>query len=116
MTTPNRYEFEPDAPFLDTDPPPWAARGLSTLLLVLFAAIIVASIVVRVPETVTGTFVLVPEHGADPVRAAREGIVTDVHAAEGEQVARGATLFVIRSQAVGDRTSEMRSLEVQSNG
>ncbi|MEP6731100.1 MAG: HlyD family efflux transporter periplasmic adaptor subunit [bacterium] len=107
---------EPDAPFLQTDPPHWIARGLSTLLLVLFITAFLIAALVRVPETVTGSFVLVPERGADPVRAAREGTITDVRAKEGVHVHKGATLFVIRSQAIGDRAAEMRSLEVQRGG
>src|SRR3954466_2266570 len=54
--------------------------------------------------------------GDDSGRAAREGTITDVRANEGEQVTKGAALFVIRSQAVGDRAPEMRDLEMQRGG
>lgn len=116
MSTPERREHEPDPPFLETDPPHWVARGLSTMIIALFVVAIVAASVVRVPETVAGSFVLVPERGADPVRAAREGTVTDVRTNEGQTVERGATLFVIRSQAIGDRNAEMRGLAMQKGG
>src|SRR6476620_2478579 len=116
MSTPTRNEHEPDPPFLETDPPHWVARGLSTTIIAVFVVAIVAAAVVRVPETVAGSFVLVPERGADPVRAAREGTVTDVRTNEGQTVERGATLFVIRSQAIGDRNAEMRGLEMQKSG
>ena len=116
MSTPKRRQYEPDPPFLEIDPPHWVARGLSTVIITLFAVAIIVAAVVRIPETVAGTFVLVPEHGADPVRAAREGTVTDVRTTEGQQVQQGATLFVIRSEAIGDRTAEMRSLEMQRSG
>ena len=69
-----------------------------------------------VPETVTGAFVLVPERGADPVRTPREGTVAEVRVSEGQTVAKGATLFVIRSQAVGDRMADMRGVEMQGSG
>lgn len=116
MTTPERRNSEPDPPFLETDPPHWVARSLSTVILALFVVGILVATLVKVPETVAGAFVLVPEHGADPVRAAREGTVTDVRTTEGQSVERGATLFVIRSQAIGDRNAEMATLDMQRTG
>jgi membrane fusion protein len=116
MTTPFRPDLEVDPPFLDNSPPHWAARGLSTVMIALFAVLVLAAILVSVPETVTGTFVLVPERGADPVRTPREGTVTEVSVSEGQTVAKGATLFVIRSQAVGDRMADMRGVEMQGTG
>ena len=116
MTMPPRPEFNAEPPFLGTDPPHWAARGLSTVLIALFTTALIAAVAVRVPETVRGAFVLVPEHGADPVRASREGTVTEVRVDEGDAVKKGATLFVVRSEAVGDRAAEMRALEMQSTG
>lgn len=116
MTHSMRPEPESDPPFLETDPPHWAARSLSTALLVLFTTVVLAAAIVRVPETVDGPFVLVSERGADPVRTAREGTVADVRVAEGQAVAKGATLFVIRSQAVGDRMADMRGTDMQKTG
>lgn len=116
MTDRNRLDLDADPPFLDADPPHWAARGLSTLIIGLFSAAALAAVLVTVPETVTGAFVLVPENGADPLRTPREGTVTEVRVAEGQVVAKGATLFVIRSQSVGDRTADMRGVEMQRNG
>lgn len=116
MTTSFRPDLNVDPPFLENDPPHWAARGLSTVLIAMFSVIVLATIFVTVPETVTGTFVLVPERGADPVRTPREGTVAEVRVAEGQTVALGATLFVIRSQAVGDRMADMRGVELQSTG
>ncbi len=114
MTTPFRPDLEVDPPFLDTSPPHWAARGLSTVLIALFTVALLAAAFVTVPETVKGTFVLVPEHGTDPVRTPREGTVAEVRVSEGQTVANGATLFVIRSQSVGDRVADMRGVELQS--
>jgi len=116
QASPSQPGFEPDPPFLETSPPHWIARALSTLVIALFAVALIAAILVRVPETVVGPFVLVPERGADPVRSAREGTVADVRAIEGQSVQKGATMFVIRSQSVGDRSAEMRSLEMQMSG
>ena len=55
---------------------------------------------------------------AAPIRcaSAREGTVADVRAAEGQSVTKGATMFVIRSQSVGDRSADMRTLEMQMSG
>ncbi len=114
MTTPFRPDLDVDPPFLDNAPPHWVARGLSTLLIVMFAVLLLAAAVITVPETVVGSFVLVPERGADPVRTPREGTVAEVRVNEGQMVVSGATLFVIRSQSVGDRMADMRDMEMQS--
>jgi HlyD family secretion protein len=103
-------------PFLEDEPPHWAARGLSLLVLVVFVAAVVGSVVITLPETVSSPFVLVPGHGADPVRASRSGTVAAVRVAEGQMVARGAPVFVIRSSVAGDRSAELRSLETQMTG
>ena len=105
---------DPDAPFLDPEPPHWVARGLATVLMLLFAASIVAALVIRVPERVSGPFVLVPAQGGDPVRASRSGIVTGVRAAEGAAVSAGDTLFRMRSDPVGDRSAELLALRADA--
>ena len=105
---------EQDPPFLDPEPPHWAATGLATLLMVLFAAAVIAALVVRVPERVSGPFVLVPARGGDPVRASRDGIVTGVHAVSGATVAAGDTLFRLKSDPVGDRSAELATLRSQA--
>jgi len=116
QTSPSHPGFEPDPPFLEASPPHWVSRALSTLIIAVFVVAVVAAILVRVPETVSGPFVLVPERGADPVRSAREGTIADVRAIEGQSVQKGATMFVIQSQAVGDRSADMRSIEMQMSG
>ena len=111
-------EPDPDAPgpFLEGEPPHWAARGLSLLILAVFVAALVAAVVITLPETVSSPFVLVPGKGADPVRASRGGVVTAVRVAEGQTVARGTPAFVIRSSVVGERAAELRSLDTQTTG
>jgi multidrug efflux pump subunit AcrA (membrane-fusion protein) len=98
-------------PFLEMDTPPWAARGLAYILLLLFATAAVVAIVLRIPETVSSPFVLLPVRGTDPVKAPRSGIVVEVRVAEGGAVAQGAALFVIQSPAIGDRSAELQTLE-----
>jgi membrane fusion protein len=107
---------EPSPPFLEADPPPWAARGLAYVLLALFATGCALSIVLDVPETVRGPFVLAPVGGMDPVRSLRDGVVAEVRAIEGGTVADRSTLFVIRSPGVGDRSAELGALRARLDG
>ena len=105
-----------DEPFLPTEPPHWAARGLVWIVLVVFAAALLASVAITLPERVSSPFVLVPARGTDPIRAARSGVVAAVRVAEGQTVTRGAPAFVIRSSLAGDRSAELRSLETHMSG
>src|SRR4029077_19396549 len=96
-------------PFLDSEPPHWAVRGLAYILITLFLTALIISIFVSIPETVLAPFVLVPLKGADPVRASAEGIVTSVQVSEGTMVGKGQPLFVIQSRPSGDRSAEMHT-------
>lgn len=109
-------EIDEEAPFLAAEPPPLFARSLAWLLIALFATAALLAVVLKVPETVSSPFVLTPLKGADPVRAPRGGIVTRVLAEEGGTAASGAPLFTIRSPELGDRSSELRTLEAQMKG
>ena len=104
-----------DAPFLPTRPAPWAMRSLATMIMAVFAAAVVAALLIRVPETVESGFVLVPAEAAAPVRAPRSGTVSAVEAHAGDVVAAGAPLVILRSEALGDRSSERASLLAQSD-
>jgi multidrug efflux pump subunit AcrA (membrane-fusion protein) len=99
--------------FLESEPPHWAARGLAYVIIALFVVAIMAALVVHVPETVSGRFTLVPREGTDPVRALKEGVVSDVRVHEGDQVTRGAPIMVIHSAPLSDRSSELRTLTTQ---
>lgn len=103
-------------PFLETDPPHWAARGLAYLFILIFVSLLLAAILIQIPETVSGPFVLTHLRGTDPVRASDDGIVTEVQVSEGLTVNKGSPLFVIQSQMVGDRATELRTLEMQKKG
>ena len=102
--------------FLDSAPPHWAARGLTYLVLLVFAAAAVASAVVEVPETVSARFVLVPVRGTDPVRAVRSGVLAQALAVEGQEVAEGDLLFVIRSETAVGRSADLDALELARTG
>lgn len=104
------------APYLDRDPPPWAARALAWILLALFSVAALAAVVLRVPETVTATFVVAPVRGTDPVRAFKDGIVTQVRAFDTQAVRAGETMFTIASPPVGDRAAEWEGLKAQIAG
>jgi multidrug efflux pump subunit AcrA (membrane-fusion protein) len=103
-------------PFLETELPHWAARGLANLMVGTFAAALLASFIIRMPETVACPFALVPVGGADPVRAAGDGTVIAIKVVDGQAVQAGETLFVIRSDVIGDKASELASLRVQQQG
>ncbi len=100
-------------PFLTSDPPHLAARGLTYLLILLFSALVAAAILVKVPETISAPFVLAPRLGTDPVRALRRGIIQQVDLTEGQTVKQGDRLFVIRSEQTGIQSADLRSLEMQ---
>ena len=87
------------------------AMGLGLLLIVIFAVAVAAAVVVPVPDTIRCQFVLVPESGADPVRAPREGTLSAILVTETAEVRKGQDLFVIRSEELRNWTSELRTLE-----
>ena len=101
---------EETPPYLGRAAAPWAARSLAYLLIALFVGAAIGAIVIRIPETISTRFVLVPMHGVDEIRAARSGTVTDVRADEAQPVQKGDRMFVIRSAMVGDRSAELRGL------
>jgi multidrug efflux pump subunit AcrA (membrane-fusion protein) len=112
------FEIEDEAKkaFLDPEPPHWAARGLAAVLIALAVAALGASIVIRLPETVSSSFALVPVQGVDPIRAPRGGVVAAVRMREGQAVSRGDLVVTIRSAVAGDRAAELASLEAQLRG
>ena len=91
---------------LPQDPPPRVVRWIGWLLVAMFAAALDGRLVVEVPETVRCPFVLVPTGGADPIQAPALAVVAEVQVTEGQQVAAGAELFVLRSDEIrpGGRT------------
>ena len=74
LLEPTRDSEAPPA-FLEPTAPPWALRGLATLLLALFAVAVLGAVAIPLPETVTSPFVLVPLRGADPLRTPLDGTV-----------------------------------------
>lgn len=107
---------EPQAAFLELAPPHWAARGLAYAIILVVALGALAAVAIKMPETVTAQFVLVPVRGSDPVKATRSGSVAQVFANEGQTVKQGDVLAVLRSEAVGDRAAELQTLQTQLAG
>ncbi len=103
-------------PFLDVDPPHWAMKGLSYILILLFVTAVLLSLFVRIPETVSSPFVLMPVQGTDPIRALYDGTILEVRASEGQAVSKGFPIFAMRSESLVDRASEYRSVETRKKG
>jgi membrane fusion protein len=114
VTAPQATAPAGDLPFLETNPPHWVARGLSRIIIALAVLLVVVGLVVKVPETVTGRFTLVPVNGTDPVRTLKEGVVVDVRVRESDTVQAGAPLFLLRSSAAIERGTERRTLETSA--
>lgn len=100
-------------PYLTSDPPHWAARGLSYLLILIFTALLIGAVVIEVPETISAPFVLAPRLGADPVRAMRRGLIQQVNLTEGQTVKQDDPLFVIRSEQTGEQSADLRTIETE---
>ncbi len=102
--------------FLALAAPHWAARSLSYTIIAVILVAIIASIVIKLPETVTADFVLVPARGTDPVKATRQGIVNQVFVSEGQSVNQGDVIVTLRSESAGDRTAELMTTQTRLAG
>ncbi|HSB26473.1 MAG TPA: HlyD family efflux transporter periplasmic adaptor subunit [Pyrinomonadaceae bacterium] len=117
VQTPNANEVNPvKQTFLDVTPPHWIARGLSYALIAIIIVGVIASVVIRLPETVTANFVLTPTRGSDPIKAARPGVVNRVFVNEGQAVGKGEMIATIRSEVAGDRAAELMTVQTQLAG
>ncbi|MBC7789848.1 MAG: HlyD family efflux transporter periplasmic adaptor subunit [Anaerolineae bacterium] len=115
-TTSQPANASTEVPFLSGAPPHWAARSLAYFLIFLFAAAVISASIVNVPETVDGPFTLIPVRGTDPIRAPHGGVLENVAKAEGDEVSTGQTLYVIRSDPLGDRAGELGAIRTQVKG
>lgn len=95
-----------DDAFLPTEPPPIAVRGVGCVLLLGAGLALASSVVVWLPETASGRFVLVPAGGADVVRAPVSGPIEAVEVAAGDVVAMGETLVAVRGASVAAEVSD----------
>ncbi len=102
--------------FLTLAPPHWVARGLSYAIIAVVLIAAIASVVIKLPETVTADFVLVPARGSDPIKATRSGIVTRVFVSEGQTVKQGEVIATLKSELAGERTAELMTIQTQLAG
>jgi multidrug efflux pump subunit AcrA (membrane-fusion protein) len=105
-----RGSLEEASVMLPQQPTPWIARAIAWLLIAIFFATLAAAIVVRVPETVKCRFVLVPREGADPMQSPYPAIVSQIRVTEGDEVAAGAELFVLRSDEILNFRTQLGTL------
>ena len=110
IETSRRGTLEEATEMLPKDMPPWIARSIAWLLISMAAAALLASVVVRVPETVQCRFVLVPKDGADPIQSPNLAVVSEVRATEGGQVTAGSVLFVLRSDEIVNFRTQLGTL------
>ncbi|MGI8431495.1 MAG: HlyD family secretion protein [Chthoniobacterales bacterium] len=96
---------------LPQNPPPWFIRASAWLLISMFLVALLVAIVVKLPETVSCPFILVPAAGADPIQSPRLAVVTKVAATEGQQVKRGDVLFLLRSDEIRGWGTDLRTLQ-----
>lgn len=105
-----RDPMEGESEMLPQDPPPWFVRSTAWLLISMFAVALLASVVVRLPETVSCPFVLIAAAGADPIQSPRLAVVNKVCVSEGQTVEKGAPLFLLRSDEIRGWGMEQRTL------
>jgi multidrug efflux pump subunit AcrA (membrane-fusion protein) len=98
--------FDRESEVLSRDLPPRVSRGIAELLILLFLAAIGFVLLVKLPMSVTGRFVLEAKGGSDPVNAAHGGVVERVAVQVGSPVHEGDTLLVIRADDLRQLAAE----------
>lgn len=102
--------------FLDLTPPHWASRALSYFIISVVLVAALASIIIKLPETIAADFVLAPARGTDPIKASRQGVANRVFVSEGQSVKQGDVIVTLRSEVVGDRSAELMTTQTQLAG
>lgn len=108
---PPNEPLETPSALLPADPPARAARWAGWLLLAVAAAALLFVLLVPLPETVRVSFVLVPAEGDDPVRSATGGTLAAVSVSEGQEIAKDAELFRVRSDEIRQVDARRRQVE-----
>lgn len=99
---------------LASQPPPHVVRWMAWLLIGLFAVAALAAVVIKINETVHCEFVLVSELGEDPIQSPLLSVVQKVCVNEGQEVAGGEDLFLLRSDEVRAWQTQLHSAEEDS--
>ena len=110
MNLTSRGSIDIESEMLPQDPPPQVIRWTGWVLLAAFLFGLLLAIIMRLPETVHCTFILVPATGADPIQAPHQGTITRISASEGQVVKKGAELFVLRSDEIRSWDTQLRTL------
>ena len=105
-----RGSLDAESEMLPQDPPPWFVRSMAWLLIAMFGVALLAAIFVKLPDTVTCPFLLVPVGGADPIQSPRLAIVYRVCVRVGDTVKVHDPLYILRSDEVRDWGTELRTL------
>jgi multidrug efflux pump subunit AcrA (membrane-fusion protein) len=95
---------------LPQDPPPWFVRSTAWLLISMFGVALLAAVLIKLPETVTCPFLLVPADGADPIQSPRLAVISRVSASVGQTVKAGDPLYVLRSDEIRGWGTEEQTL------
>ena len=95
---------------LPQDPPPWFVRSTAWLLIAMFGVALLAAVLVKLPETVTCPFILVPAGGADPIQSPRMAVVSKVSVTIGQTVKAGDPLYVLRSDEIRGWGTDLQTL------
>ena len=106
-----RGNLDTESEMLPQDPPPFIMRSLAWLLLGAFVFSMVFAFLMRLPETVTCRFVLVPATGADPIQSPRQAVISRVGVSEGQTVKAGEELFGLRSDEIRGWDTQLRTME-----
>jgi multidrug efflux pump subunit AcrA (membrane-fusion protein) len=101
---------EAESEMLPQDPPPWFVRSIAWLLIAMFGVALLAALIVKLPETVTCPFILVPAGGADPIQSPRLAVVSRVSVTVGQTVKAGDPLYVLRSDEIRGWGTEQQTL------
>ncbi len=102
--------LDTESEMLPQDPPPKVIRFMGWWLIWLFIIALLAAIFVQLPETEHAAFVLIPRDGADPIQSPRLATVSRVSVTEGQTVAAGAELFVLRSDEIRAFDMQLQTL------
>src|SRR5947207_19304 len=105
-----RGSLDVESEMLPQEPPPWIIRSTGWILLAAFLFALLIAIVMRLPETVSCPFVLVPATGADPIQSPVRAIISHIGVDEGQPVKAGEELFVLRSEEIRGLDTEFRTL------
>jgi multidrug resistance efflux pump len=106
----DRGSIDAESEMSPQEPPSWIIRSTAWILLAAFLFALLIAIVMRLPETVSCPFVLVPATGTDPIQSPVRAIISHVGVDEGQPVKAGEELFVLRSDEIRGLDTQFRTL------